>query len=382
MSTATNQPQSVPNTDLALSDLIEACELTEATPTVMSSGTLDDQLANARTDLQELMSDQTLPMDVRQEACRQLYRIHLDQTRRLNERVTRSVTTATEVRQSVAALTGKSTDDLIEAVPKSMCHDLAFERAMVSSVHGSIWIPRHTFFAQLGDPTDLKFARYADAVHIPLVEAPLETEIVRNRTATMINSPDADKRTFKELISMSQSSGYVAAPIISRGKTIGMLHADRPAGKGSVSIIDLETLSSFAECLSLLFESAVMAERLRTSTRSLNHEFIQLSDELEQLAQTDYDYVRAAGAVNTQSILPTSNTTTSSATSFLTAREREVLSHMATGATNVQIARALVISEETVKSHLKLISRKLGTSTRSAAVAKFAHLTRNAVKSR
>ncbi|WP_281168898.1 helix-turn-helix domain-containing protein [Gordonia aichiensis] len=59
---------------------------------------------------------------------------------------------------------------------------------------------------------------------------------------------------------------------------------------------------------------------------------------------------------------------------FLTPREREVLAQMTTGATNAQIARALVISEETVKSHLKQISKKLGTSTRSAAVARFAQL--------
>lgn len=53
---------------------------------------------------------------------------------------------------------------------------------------------------------------------------------------------------------------------------------------------------------------------------------------------------------------------------------------MITGATNADIARALYISEETVKSHLKQISKKLGTSTRAAAIAKFAQLSRNTVR--
>ena len=53
----------------------------------------------------------------------------------------------------------------------------------------------------------------------------------------------------------------------------------------------------------------------------------------------------------------------------LTSREREIMSHVATGATNGQIARCLVISEGTVKSHLKHIAKKLNTSSRAAAVA-------------
>jgi DNA-binding CsgD family transcriptional regulator len=56
----------------------------------------------------------------------------------------------------------------------------------------------------------------------------------------------------------------------------------------------------------------------------------------------------------------------------LTAREREIMSYVATGATNSQIGRCLMISEGTVKSHLKHIARKLNTSSRAAAVAVYA----------
>ena len=50
------------------------------------------------------------------------------------------------------------------------------------------------------------------------------------------------------------------------------------------------------------------------------------------------------------------------------------MSHVATGATNGQIARCLVISEGTVKSHLKHIAKKLNTSSRAAAVATYGGL--------
>ena len=48
----------------------------------------------------------------------------------------------------------------------------------------------------------------------------------------------------------------------------------------------------------------------------------------------------------------------------LTAREREILSHLVTGATYAQIAQALVISDKTVSSHVSSMLRKTGTTGR------------------
>ena len=52
----------------------------------------------------------------------------------------------------------------------------------------------------------------------------------------------------------------------------------------------------------------------------------------------------------------------------LTAREREVLAMISQGSSNKNIARALEISPETVKSHVKHIFLKLAVSTRTEAV--------------
>jgi ATP/maltotriose-dependent transcriptional regulator MalT len=52
----------------------------------------------------------------------------------------------------------------------------------------------------------------------------------------------------------------------------------------------------------------------------------------------------------------------------LTARERGVLTMIGNGLSNKQIARALKISPETVKSHVKSIFLKLAVSTRTEAV--------------
>ena len=55
--------------------------------------------------------------------------------------------------------------------------------------------------------------------------------------------------------------------------------------------------------------------------------------------------------------------------SLLTAREREILQHLADGMSNGEVAKKLFISQETVKSHVRHILAKLEADTRTQAVA-------------
>ena len=58
----------------------------------------------------------------------------------------------------------------------------------------------------------------------------------------------------------------------------------------------------------------------------------------------------------------------------LTGREWEILRLLASGATNSQIASALVVSDNTVKSHIKRILRKLPAANRAEAVYRYTQL--------
>ena len=66
--------------------------------------------------------------------------------------------------------------------------------------------------------------------------------------------------------------------------------------------------------------------------------------------------------------LPAPETTTTSALDALTDREREVLVHVARGHSNAEIARALQVSETTIKTHVGHVLTKLRLRDRTQAV--------------
>jgi DNA-binding NarL/FixJ family response regulator len=55
---------------------------------------------------------------------------------------------------------------------------------------------------------------------------------------------------------------------------------------------------------------------------------------------------------------------------MLTAREIDMLRLLTAGATNREIARRLTLGDETVKTHVSRVLRKLDVRTRTAAAAK------------
>jgi DNA-binding CsgD family transcriptional regulator len=62
-------------------------------------------------------------------------------------------------------------------------------------------------------------------------------------------------------------------------------------------------------------------------------------------------------------------TGTNGATHGLSAREAEVMSLIADGQTNGEIATRLFLAEKTVKNHVRRIYSKLGVGSRPAAIA-------------
>ncbi len=78
--------------------------------------------------------------------------------------------------------------------------------------------------------------------------------------------------------------------------------------------------------------------------------------------------VAATAAIATTPATSTSATSVAHLPGGLTAREIEVLQHLATGLGNAEIARHLNLSPRTINAHLTTIYSKLGVTTRGAAI--------------
>lgn len=167
---------------------------------------------------------------------------------------------------------------------------------------------------------------------------------------------------------------------MSRGRAIGFFHADRPVGGRSLTDADRDRISTFASCFGLLHEQTVLRARLLEQRDRSRAAFAATDATLGELESTAVRLDEALrGSEGDDDAPGRPNAGGGSALrvhELLTSREREVLALMTEGATNTRIAEQLVIAEGTVKSHVKHILRKLRAPTRSAAVARYARLTR------
>ena len=288
----------------------------------------------------------------------------------LDDELSRRVRCLTEIRNALRDLRGLSPREMIHAAPVVLSREFGFARTMISTVRRSIWLPQHLHIENEGDdPQSRRLREYLTGAQIHLANAPVEAKLIRKRCGLLVLSPKQDKRTCKEIIDVSGCSGYIAAPITIQDRAIGMLHADRPEPDGIVTMEHLDQLEAFAECLAVAFESAVLKEKAAQQHIAVCNLCAHVEELIGQSKEPAWWQLSAGASGRRHDAYSRGD---QRAVASLTARERQIMSHVAAGATNSEIGRCLVISEGTVKSHLKHIARKLNTSSRAAAVAVYA----------
>jgi LuxR family transcriptional regulator, regulator of acetate metabolism len=263
-----------------------------------------------------------------------------------------------------------TSDELITRAPRELRHACGFTRVMISRAEGTRWIPDTLTAADGADPEAEEFRQFAEGdIEIPLAHLLLETEMVRHRVPVIVEDARRDPRTSKPLMRVTRSTSYVAAPITATRRVIGFLHADRLGQDRAVGPEDLECIALFADRFGLLLARKVLAERMEHQRASLHFALDAALDALDDLSQADIELDLAAAAPSGGS--RAQDTSAPRRYALLTAREREVVQLVAAGATNRAIATELVVSVETVKSHMSRIMHKLGATSRAEAVARF-----------
>jgi len=339
-------------------------------PPDLTPTALGHQLASLRQRLEQRIALPSDPTDDWAITADILISILTLQCELLDQDLARRVKSMSEIRSALGYLRGLPPHKMIYAAAQVLSREFAFARTMISAVRGSLWLPQYAHIEDQGaDPHSQSLLDYISDRQIQLAEAPLETELVRKRCGVFAPSPNDDKRVFKAIMEASGCFGYIGAPITVQGRAIGIIHADRPEPHGIVTMDHLEQLEAFAECLSVAFESAALEEKATQQRLEVENLCGNVDDMLGRSARS------SLWSVPVQAPGPRHNVyclRDQRPVSELTSREHEIMSHVATGATNSQIARCLVISEGTVKSHLKHIAKKLNTSSRAAAVATYA----------
>ncbi|KRF21088.1 hypothetical protein ASG90_01370 [Nocardioides sp. Soil797] len=261
-----------------------------------------------------------------------------------------------------------SSGEMSRRAPAELRDACGFTRVMISSARGSRWLPDTMRREDHADPDAAEFDQFAhDGNEIPLARSMLETEMVRHRVAVIVEDAETDPRTYKPLVRVTQSRSYVAAPLTTNRRVIGFLHADRLGQHSPVSQGDLESVDRFAAEFSVRFECAVLRERIAGQRAGMDE---VLRDITRTLADLETEQLMLPTDSATRPAQATESIQVDDPPAPLSRREEEVLTLLAAGASNRAIAQELVLSPETVKSHVASILHKLRAASRSEAVAR------------
>jgi LuxR family transcriptional regulator, regulator of acetate metabolism len=241
---------------------------------------------------------------------------------------------------------------LVAAAPREICRGVGFERAMLSHIRGD-----RVAFASVSFEADpimaADFARLARAVRPRLDRCAPEHEAVVRQMPVLVRDAQTASGLFRPLTHVARTSAYVVAPIVRDGHTVGLLHADHFGTDRGLDELDRELLWTFATGIGWAMDDITGRGLRRAAVHEADGDDLPVQARLGG-TELDGELSGAPGRLAT-----------------LTARELEVLRLMSDGASNAAIGQALVISQATVKSHVRHILRKLGAANRTEAVSLF-----------
>jgi DNA-binding CsgD family transcriptional regulator len=252
-----------------------------------------------------------------------------------------------------------SPQGILDRAAEELVTSSEFDRAVIGEVRSGELSVRAVWSAE--DPAGAAAAlEELRGAPIALEYPSIEDEVSRRQRAEIVQARASRSRAARRLSEVLGWDSYVVAAVVVQGNTVGLLHADAPGTGRALDPLDAEVASRYAEGLAGVFERAVLREMLQRHHHELRSAVQWMSARLGQLATGAGEWTAPPDGADP------------AGTEALTPRELDVLRLLARGHTNLEIARALVVREGTIKYHVKNILRKLGATSRADAVSRYA----------
>jgi DNA-binding CsgD family transcriptional regulator len=291
----------------------------------------------------------------------------------LREELAREAVARLKVLERVRAAVARLNDagpvsEIIERAPAEVAAAIELDRVLLSRVEDG-WLVGEALHwegdAKSAEQTLARLRAAPAQIAYPLIEG----ELLRRRRAAIVTAVEGDPGTRQANWDVMRWEGYVAAPVIMEGRVAGFLHGDRAASE--LRALDRDALARFAEGFSEVYERAVLRRRLRVERQELRRIATWADARTAELSDGAIDLARDRQPAEGDTERPPAR---SALRDLLTPRELDVLEHLVRGETNADIARSLVLSEGTVKFHVKNILRKMNAANRAEATSRYLRL--------
>lgn len=248
------------------------------------------------------------------------------------------------------------------------------DRVLIYQVEESRLVPVVTWFAGDHQEWAAEVLEAARTRPVELRDGRYEIEMIRRRQAVLVTDPHEDPRVWGPTLEHASVTSFLSVPVVVDGIVVATLAADTYFSGRPLDTLDRDCLAAFARGLGHALERADLIERLHAQREVVRRLLRAAERSVDELCSAEFSLGRRPAAAEENTAIPLRRTlTTTRADSLpeaeLTPRETQILQLMAAGATNVDIARRLVITEGTVKSHVKHVLRKLGAANRAQAVS-------------
>jgi len=276
------------------------------------------------------------------------------------EPLTRTEAIARIIRRSIMRLeASRDAEELSRMMPVPLVELGHFDRVLYWRTDGQALVPVSAAFADGLHPS-----RYVhhDAFGDPVFfeSCGVEATALQGGHQASVSRPRSDG----PLSPLLGATSYAVAVVTRGADAVGLLQAAHRAR--DADSLDRELLWAFTEiCGEMMQRHAV--------TRHLNHQNEMIRALLRSVTDADNGPL-ALEPAHADVPAPGDNAGDQEAAEVLaslTPREREVFQLLLRGAPNLEIARELVITDATVKSHVQSILHKLGVINRSQAIARY-----------